>query len=382
MHNGEIAALMDQTRFLLRMVFMAFRSPSVPVLLCLVAAPVLWGGNFLVGDVLVSDLPGVWANFLRWIIALVVILPFCGASLIRHRTTLIAHWRNLTILATLGVTLFNLILYVALKHAPVALAAVAFAATPFLTSGLSAICQRERPSTRLMVGASIAIAGMVLAQWQTLRLGTPVIGVVLVALAAIVWSGYCVAIRLAPVPAPASAVLPAQIIVGLIPMFPIILVSGPFDAGSLEPSHWIGLAYLGVFAGAVAFWLWRDAVLVVGPGYASPFMNLVPISIVTLGVAFLGVRLTPVECLAFALVLSGLGLASRHASPVWASLVRATSNMRIGRRSVRTIDGFRSSGRSINRHREVALPRAHKGATTVAPGKRNPCPDDVQIHSA
>lgn len=364
------------------MVFMAFRSASVPVLLCLIVAPVLWGGNFLVGDVLVSDLPGEWANFLRWIIALVVILPFCGASLFRHRATLIAHWRNLTILAILGVTLFNLILYVALKHAPVALAAVAFAATPFLTSGLSAICQRERPSTRLLFGASIAIAGMVLAQWQTLRLGTPVIGVVLVALAAIVWSGYCVAIRLAPVPAPASAVFPAQIIVGLVPMLPIILVSGPFDAGSLEAGHWIGLAYLGVFAGAVAFWLWRDAVLVVGPGYASLFMNLVPISIVTLGVAFLGVRLTPVECVAFALVLSGLGLASHYANPAWASVVGAFTNMRGGRRNVRTTDGSRARGQSMNRRREVALPGAHKGAATVAPRKQNPCPDDVQIHSA
>ena len=45
-------------------------------MLGLVVSPVLWGGNFLVGDMLADTLPGVWANLLRWVIALIVLAPF------------------------------------------------------------------------------------------------------------------------------------------------------------------------------------------------------------------------------------------------------------------------------------------------------------------
>jgi hypothetical protein len=44
---------------------MSFRDISFAGFLCLVLAPCLWGGNFVVGSLLAADLPGIWMNLMR-----------------------------------------------------------------------------------------------------------------------------------------------------------------------------------------------------------------------------------------------------------------------------------------------------------------------------
>ena len=284
------------------------------ILAFLILAPVLWGGNFIVGSLMAHDLPGLWTNLVRWLIALVVLLPFCANSVWKHRVILFFHWRRLAVMALLGVTLFNTVLYIALQSAPISIAAVAFAVTPFLTTGLSALIKRERPPPRIMAAAAIALIGMVLAQWQSLQSGTPIMGMVLVLLAALIWSSYCVALKQCTVPVPSRASFFCQIICGTAFMIPAVAFIGMPEFSSLGPREWAGLGYLGIFAAALAFWLWQCAVADVGPTRASLFMNLVPISIVILGAIFLEIPISPIEALAFALVFCGIYLSSPHAA--------------------------------------------------------------------
>ena len=79
-------------------------------MLGLVVSPVLWGGNFLVGDMLADTLPGVWANLLRWVVALIVLAPFFAGSVWSNRKILAQHIMPITVCAVLGVTLFNTLL--------------------------------------------------------------------------------------------------------------------------------------------------------------------------------------------------------------------------------------------------------------------------------
>ena len=64
------------------------RRPARPeivtgILLCCIA-PMFWGGNFVMGRMLRTDLPAEWINLLRWCIAAVVLLPFCAGEVVRH----------------------------------------------------------------------------------------------------------------------------------------------------------------------------------------------------------------------------------------------------------------------------------------------------------
>ncbi|MCB1674888.1 MAG: DMT family transporter, partial [Halioglobus sp.] len=185
-------------------------------LIFLILAPILWGGNFVVGSVMANDLPGHWTNFLRWVIALVVLAPFCLPAVWQHRALLLRHWKRLAVTALLGVTLFNTVLYIALQTATVSIAAVAFAVTPFMISGLQALIHRELPSARFVGGAAIALMGMALAQWEALHSGTPFLGVALVLVAALIWSGFCVSLKQFSVPVPCHASFFSQIAIGTV----------------------------------------------------------------------------------------------------------------------------------------------------------------------
>lgn len=281
------------------------------ILFSLVLAPTMWGGNFVVGGFIANDLPGHWINFLRWVIALAVILPFCWGSVWENRHTLTRYWRGLTLMAFLGVTLFNAVLYFALQSASVSIAAVAFAVTPLLTAGLEAIIKRRIPSPYLIAGGMVALVGILLAQWEALQSGTPVGGIALVLLAAAIWSAYCVSLKYCAPPVPGPANFASQIVIGIAMLVPALIYSESLQVGSIGERELLGLAYLGVFAAAIAFWLWQQAIADVGPTRASLFMNVVPISSIMIGMILFGTPIAAVEILAFFLVFTGIFVASR-----------------------------------------------------------------------
>lgn len=274
-------------------------------LLGLVAAPVLWGGNFLVGDVLADTMPSVWANLLRWSIALVVLAPFCAGSVWANRAVLVRHVKAIALSAFLGVTLFNTLLYTALRLTPVNLAAITFAVAPFMILALSTLARRRLPMPREIAAASIAMAGMVLLQLDALRHGVSALGVALVLLAALTWAGYCMAVQGLSVPAPAISVYFVQIVVGSILLAPLIVFVEWPDLAAMGTSEWMCLAYIGVFPGAIAFWLWQGAIRRVGAERAGIFMNLVPLTSIVIGAITADAKLTAADVLCCAMIVLG-----------------------------------------------------------------------------
>ena len=87
---------------------------SLGTALMLTVPPVLWAGNAVVGR-LVSDLvPPITLNFLRWLIAFVILLPLAG-KLLKPSSPLWPSWRRFAILSLLGVGCYNALQYLALQ---------------------------------------------------------------------------------------------------------------------------------------------------------------------------------------------------------------------------------------------------------------------------
>ena len=98
----------------------------------LICAPILWGGNFVIGRFIGPEVPGVWLNLLRWVIAAIVLTPFLLRPFWACRQQVWDNMPGLVLLASLGLVGFNTFLYVGLRDASVASAAIAFSTTPFL----------------------------------------------------------------------------------------------------------------------------------------------------------------------------------------------------------------------------------------------------------
>src|ERR687886_71456 len=82
--------------------------------LSLVAATLLWGGNFVAGKALAGDIPPVAISFWRWALALLLLLPFSVGQVRRHRAALLAHWRLVAAVGVTGIAGYTLCFYQAL----------------------------------------------------------------------------------------------------------------------------------------------------------------------------------------------------------------------------------------------------------------------------
>ena len=89
------------------------RSAKATGYLCALAATVIWSGNFIVARALADTVPPVTTSFLRWVTALVVILPFGLGAVRRDMPLLRANLTYFIMAGITGVSVFNTFIYIA-----------------------------------------------------------------------------------------------------------------------------------------------------------------------------------------------------------------------------------------------------------------------------
>ncbi len=78
------------------------------------AAPLLWAGNAVVGRAVQTLMPPITLNFLRWLLALALLLPLAW-QVLRPGSGLWPHWRRYAALGLLGIGSYNALQYLALQ---------------------------------------------------------------------------------------------------------------------------------------------------------------------------------------------------------------------------------------------------------------------------
>ena len=104
----------------------------------LIVPPLLWAGNAVVGRLVNEMVPPVTLNFLRWALALLLLLPFAGWVL-RPGSGLWPNWRRFALLGLLGVGCYNALQYLALKTSTPLNVTLVAASSPVLMLGIGAL---------------------------------------------------------------------------------------------------------------------------------------------------------------------------------------------------------------------------------------------------
>ncbi|HEY9095214.1 MAG TPA: DMT family transporter, partial [Hydrogenophaga sp.] len=124
----------------------------------LIIPPMMWAGNAVVGRMMQGVVPPITLNFLRWLLAFLILLPIAGWVL-RPGSGLWAHWRRFAVLGLLGVGLYNALQYMALKTStPINVTLVA-SATPIWMLLLGRMFFGVAISRKAAVGATLSLAG-------------------------------------------------------------------------------------------------------------------------------------------------------------------------------------------------------------------------------
>ena len=132
----------------------------------LIATTLIWGGNAVAGKAAVGVVPPATLVFVRWAIAVAILLPFAWPHLKRDWPVIRQHLWVLFAFGVCGFTLFNTLLYGALHFTTAINATLTQGAIPVFILLLNFLVFRTRISRLQALGVAISIFGVVLVASQ------------------------------------------------------------------------------------------------------------------------------------------------------------------------------------------------------------------------
>lgn len=292
---------------------------SPATLMLLVAPPLIWAGNALVGRLVVPIVPPFTLNLLRWVLAFLMLLPF-AAWVLKPGSGLWSSWRRFAVLGLFGAGIYNTLQYLALKTStPINVTLVA-SCIPILMLGVGWMFYGQVISRRQIAGALLSMLGVVVVlcqgDWHRLAQLHLVPGDIFMLLAALAWAIYSWMLTRQDEPQHIrrdwAAFLIAQSVFG-------IGWSSMFSAGewALTDAHiewgWslvAALLYVSLVASILAYRCWGLSVARVGPNIAAFFTNLTPLFAALMSTLLLGDAPKLFHGVAFLLIVGGIVVAS------------------------------------------------------------------------
>ncbi|MBB3179530.1 DMT family transporter [Variovorax sp. Sphag1AA] len=294
-------------------------SPGTALLLAV--PPLLWAGNAVVGRVVRDLVSPMTLNFIRWLLAFIVLLPF-AASMISPKSPLWAHWKRFTVLGLLGIGCYNAFQYLALQTSTPVNVTLVGSSMPLWMLATGTLFFGAKITARQLFGAALSMVGVLFVlsrgHWEQLAALRLVPGDLYMMLATISWAFYSWMLSRTTEPAEArrdwASFLMAQMVFGL-------AWSAAFAAGewTVTDAHidwgWplaAALVFITLGPALLAYRCWGLGVQRAGPQTAGFFSNLTPLFAALLSAAFLGEVPQWFHGAAFILIVGGIWVSSRR----------------------------------------------------------------------
>lgn len=296
------------------------RSAQLAILVPFAVVTLIWGSTWIVIRDQLGIVPPSWSVTYRFAVAGVVMLAY--AAIRGERIVMDARaWAFAAALAVLQFCFnFNFV-YRAEGYITSGLVAVVFALLLVPNAVLGRFFLGQRLGRQLLIGSGIAMAGVILLFVHEARADPHGPGA---SLAGVAWTLAGV------ISASIANVLQATDTARRYPMVPMLgiamLMGALFDGAiawaltgpPVVEWRWgylLGIAYLGVFASAIAFTLYFGILRVIGPAKAAYSSVIVPVIAMLLSTVFEGYRWSGLAVAGSALAMAGLVIALRASRP-------------------------------------------------------------------
>jgi probable blue pigment (indigoidine) exporter len=264
-------------------------------------APIAWGTNYFVTHEYLPPGYPLYGAVFRALPAGLLLL-----ALSRRLPHGVWWWRSL-VLGICNMGAFFALIYLASQLLPVSLASTIMSAAPFTMALFAWGLLAERPTVRVLSGATAGVAGVVLLV-GTAATSIDLRGVAASAAALTMSScGYVLAKKWGRASDGPVATTAWQLLAGGLVLIPLaIAVEGP--PPRLDLPAITGFAYVGLVATALAFTAWFTGLRHLSAEKVGLIGLLNPVTGVLLGVLLAGDRLTVRQFLGLALILLGITL--------------------------------------------------------------------------
>jgi drug/metabolite transporter (DMT)-like permease len=288
-----------------------------PYLLLSITA-LCWAGNAIVGRLAAGHIPPVTLSFLRWSLAFLVILPFSWKHLARDWPAIRPHLGIMIFLSVIGIGAFNTLQYWALEHTQALNTLLLQSAGPLLVAVWSLLLFGVRLTLAQTFGVLLSLSGVLVillhGDLTTLKNIEFNKGDLIFTVALIIFALYSVLSRKRPDIHGLSFV---AFTFGagaacLIPLFIWELFARP--PMQINAANLLSLVYVALFPSTLAYLCFNRGIQLIGANRAAPFFHVVPVFGTVMSIVFLGEHPQLFHFLGFALVLTGVFVASRKPS--------------------------------------------------------------------
>ncbi len=284
--------------------------------LLLILAAIFYAGNLIVGKPVAQEIPPITLSLFRYLIALVVIIPFGYREWKNNKDLWKKEWKAILALSATGLVLFNIFVYLALNYTTSINAGIVEATAPIFTLILTFLLFNERFSQKQLIGVFISLFGV----FFVITKGSVEIimnlqfnsGDLIMILAMITWAFYSIFIKQHTWKFPTYGALLVMTVVAIIMFIPLMTI----EIGQIQTINWSwevisGLVYLGIFPSLVALIAYNKGIAAIGPSRASVFLNLIPVFTMIGAVIFLGEHLTWIQVIGALFVIFGVLITNR-----------------------------------------------------------------------
>jgi drug/metabolite transporter (DMT)-like permease len=285
-----------------------------PYLLLSVTA-LCWAGNAIVGRLAAGHIPPVTLSFLRWSLAFLTILPFAWKHLRRDWNAIRGRLGTMIALSVTGIGAFNTLQYWALEHTQALNTLLLQSAGPLVVAVWSLILLGVRLTLAQAVGIALSLSGVLAILLQgdltTIKGIQFNEGDIIFTVALAIFGFYSVLSLKRPE-------IHGLSFVGftfgcgaacLVPLWVWELFSRPVM--QIDTANLLTLFYVAVFPSTLAYLCFNRGVQLIGANRAAPFFHVVPVFGSVMAIVFLGERPQLFHFVGFALVLTGVFVASR-----------------------------------------------------------------------
>ena len=290
-----------------------------PYLLLSITA-MCWAGNAIVGRLAAGHIPPVTLSFLRWLLAFLLILPFAWKHLVRDWPAIRSHLGVMILLTITGISAFNTLQYWALEHTQALNTLLLQSAGPLFVAVWSLILLGIRLTLAQAGGVALSLAGVlvILLHGDVTALTSIDFnkGDVIFTVAVVIFGLYSVLTLKRP---RIHGLSFAGFTFGfgavfLIPLLIWELISRPVMR--IDTANLLTLFYVAVFPSTLAYLCFNRGVQLIGANRAAPFFHVVPVFGSVMAIVFLGEHPQLFHFIGFALVLTGVFVASRKQASV------------------------------------------------------------------
>lgn len=274
-------------------------------------ATFLWSVNMVIASGVKEHIPPIGLAFWRWTVACVVLTPLALRATIIDFKIIKKHIKYLLLTAILGISIFNTLIYFAGKTTSAFNLSLMAISIPLFIIGISRIVFKEKVSNLAIAGIITIITGVLVliskGSLDALLRINFAFGDLLMLLACFFFACYTLLVRKKPKELEPKVFLYSVFVIGTLILLPFYLWENTYlEKVVIDSKTLLIISYVGIFASLVSFYLWNEAIGLIGTSKTAVIYYLIPIFSGILAYFFLGQSIEFIQIISMAIIVLGL----------------------------------------------------------------------------